>query len=65
MLATSCASNFVGKAVWEDFLPLALESGSFVPAPEPLVVGTGLETLQKAVDVQREGMSAQKVVVLL
>jgi NADPH:quinone reductase-like Zn-dependent oxidoreductase len=42
--------NHVGKAMWEDFLPKALEAGSFVPAPEPLVAGTGLESLQRAID---------------
>ena len=33
--------------------------------PEPLVVGTGLEAVQEALDVQRRGVSARKVVVSL
>ncbi|GIJ92604.1 hypothetical protein Asppvi_001882 [Aspergillus pseudoviridinutans] len=58
--------NFVGKAVYEDFLPRALQSGAFVPAPEPLVVGTGLEKVQEAVDLYgKGGISAKKLVVLL
>jgi NADPH:quinone reductase-like Zn-dependent oxidoreductase len=56
----------VGKAIFEDFLPKALEEGTFVPAPEPLVAGKGLEALQGAIDLKRDGVSAkEKVVVVL
>lgn len=55
----------VGKAIYEDFLPMALEASSYVPLPEPLVAGQGLENLQAAVDLQRGGISARKVVVRL
>ncbi|OIW31197.1 zinc-binding oxidoreductase CipB [Coniochaeta ligniaria NRRL 30616] len=56
----------VGKAIWEDFLPKALEEGAFVPAPEPLIAGKGLEALQVAIDLKRDGVSAkEKVVVVL
>ncbi|KAF4633836.1 hypothetical protein G7Y89_g4268 [Cudoniella acicularis] len=65
VFAPSCKDNFVGKAIWEDFLPKALIAGSFVPAPDPLIVGRGLESLQEAVQIQRKGVSARKVVVLL
>jgi len=65
VLATLIKDSHIGKALWEDFLPKALEVGSFVPAPEPLVVGTGLEKLQEAVDLVRQGVSAKKVVVVL
>jgi hypothetical protein len=54
-----------GKAIYEDFLPKALEAGSYKPAPEPLVVGQGLESIQAAVDLHRAGVSAQKIVVKL
>ena len=57
--------NQVGKAVYEDFLPGALKAGTFVPAPEPWVVGKGLESLQGAVDLVQKGVSAKKVVVSL
>lgn len=63
--APSIEGNHVGKAIFEDFLPKVLETGTFIPAPEPLVVGKGLESLQTAVDVQSKGTSAQKVVVVL
>ncbi|KUL92078.1 hypothetical protein ZTR_02614 [Talaromyces verruculosus] len=58
-------ANEVGKAVYEDFLPQALEKGSFVPAPEPQVVGRGLEHVQEAMDMVAKGVSAKKLVVLL
>ena len=54
-----------GKAIYKEFLPKALETGSFVPAPEPLVAGKELERVQEAVDLQQKGVSARKVVVSL
>lgn len=57
--------NEVGPMLWERFLPGALADGSFVPSPEPLVVGRGLASIQTGFDVLRRGVSAQKVVVLL
>lgn len=33
----------VGKAVWGEYVPKALESGQLKPLPEPLEVGQGLE----------------------
>lgn len=63
--ALSIMNNHVCKAIYEDFLPNALKQGAFVPAPEPLIAGEGLDSVQVAVDLQRKGISAQKVVVLL
>ncbi|KAL3431030.1 chaperonin 10-like protein [Aspergillus tetrazonus] len=37
----------------------------FVPAPEPEVVGRGLESIQRAMDIQARGVSARKIVVQL
>lgn len=53
------------RPIFQDFLPVALAGGEFVPAPEPLVVGTGLERVQEAFAVQRGGVSARKVVVVV
>lgn len=65
-LAPTVKNDHVGKAVFEDFLPRALEQGVFVAAPEPLVAGRGLEALQDAMDLKARGISAQqKVVVVL
>jgi formyltetrahydrofolate deformylase len=55
----------VGPAVWAGFVPAALADGRLRPFPEPLVVGHGLGALQGALDRQRQGVSAQKVVVTL
>jgi NADPH:quinone reductase-like Zn-dependent oxidoreductase len=53
----------VAEAVYGRFLPAALAQGSFVPAPEPLVVGHGLDKIQEAFEVGRKGVSAKKLVV--
>lgn len=53
----------VAEAVYGSFLPAALAKGSFVPAPEPLVVGHGLDKIQEAIEVGRKGVSAKKLVV--
>ncbi|RDW87088.1 zinc-binding alcohol dehydrogenase family protein [Aspergillus mulundensis] len=65
VFATTIKDNHVGKAIYEDFLPKALEAGTFIPAPVALVAGKGLESVQVAVDLQAKGTSAQKVVVSL
>jgi len=55
----------VGKAVWQDFVPQALKSGQLKPLPEPMVVGKGLENVQKGLDTNKKGVSAKKVVIEL
>lgn len=65
VFSSTIKDNQVGKAVYEDFLPEALKAGTFVPAPEPLVVGKGLQSVQEAVDLLQKGVSARKVVVSL
>lgn len=65
VFALTVEHNFVGRAIWRDFLPQALARGSFLAKPDPLVVGEGLESLQAACDRARAGVSAQKVVVVL
>jgi hypothetical protein len=55
----------VCKVIYEDFLPQALASGSYIAAPEPIVVGSGLDHIQAGLDAQRQGVSAKKVVVSL
>lgn len=66
LFAITIKDNRVGKAVYEEYLPAALKAGSFVPAPEPLVVGKGLESVQVAIDrYSQGGISARKIVVVL
>lgn len=61
----SVAHSPVGEAVYANFLPDALANGKFRAAPEPLVAGKGLEAIQGAIDLQKKGVSARKVVVSL
>lgn len=67
VFAITIAMQFkdVGEAVWQQFVPGALESGALKFLPEPLVVGKGLEHAQKALDTQKAGVSAKKVVLEL
>ena len=58
-------SNELMRLIYEDFLPTALEEGTFVPAPEPRVVGHGLESMQTGLEILQNGVSAQKIVVSL
>lgn len=57
--------NEVGPMIYREFLPSALESGQFRPAPEPEIVGHGLEVIPEALERQRKGVSARKLVVTL
>ena len=65
MFASTLKDNEVSKVVYEDFLPKALAEGKYIAAPDAEVVGKGLEIVQSAFEVQKKGMSAKKVVVLL
>ena len=65
VMGSSLKDDEVGEAVYVEFLPRALEEGKFVAAPEPQVVGEGLECVQEAYEVQKKGVSAKKVVVTL
>ena len=57
--------KYIGKAVYEDFLPGALASGQLLARPEATVVGQGLDKLQEGFDRLRGGVSATKLVVKL
>ncbi len=59
------AHNEVSKVIFEDYLPQALATGHYMAAPEPVIVGKGLDHIQPALDAQRQGVSAKKVVVTL
>ncbi|KAL0933795.1 zinc-binding dehydrogenase family superfamily [Colletotrichum truncatum] len=57
--------NNVGKAIYRDYLPVALEEGKYIAAPKPRVVGRGLECVQDGFDILMGGVSATKIVVSL
>ncbi|KAL4905454.1 hypothetical protein BDW74DRAFT_152652 [Aspergillus multicolor] len=61
----SVASGSVAAKVYTGYLGGALASGRFVPAPEAVVVGEGLESIQEAFGIHMQGVSAKKIVVSL
>ena len=62
---SSLLGNAVGPMIYETFLPAALAEGRFVAAPEAHVVGHGLKRIAEALERQRQGVSARKLVVTL
>jgi len=65
IFGSSLMFNEVGPMIYADFLPAALAEGRYIAAPEPKVIGEGLELIQAAFAAQRKGVSAAKVVVSL
>ncbi|MFG3289226.1 zinc-binding alcohol dehydrogenase family protein [Streptomyces sp. NPDC048179] len=61
----SLRDNEVGPGIYADFLPDALASGAYRPAPQALVVGNGLEAIPAAIEQVKKGVSARKLVVTL
>ena len=57
--------NKLTHPLWRDYFTKALESGQIRPLPEPLIVGKGLESVQKGLDENKKGVSAKKVVIEL
>ncbi|KAI9172092.1 Dehydrogenase azaJ [Paramyrothecium foliicola] len=47
------------------YLEEALAAGTFKPSPEPMVIGHGLEDIQKGLDEVLKGVAAKKLVVSL
>ncbi len=65
IFGSTLMDNEVSKVIYEDFLPQALADNHYVAAPEPAVVGKGLNYLQAGLDAQKQGVSAKKVVISL
>lgn len=65
IFGTSLKKNEVSAAIYRDFLPAALAEGRYAAVPKPSVVGHGLQDIQHAMDLQRKGVSATKIVVSL
>ncbi len=65
IFGSSLIGNEVSRVIYEDFLPQALADGRYVAAPEPAVVGTGIDRIQAGLDSQVKGVSAKKLVVAL
>ncbi|KAL8778887.1 MAG: hypothetical protein Q9213_007202 [Squamulea squamosa] len=56
--------NQISKLIYEDYLPKALAEGKYIIAPDPYVVGKGLQSVQAGIDMVKS-MSAKKLVVNL
>ncbi len=65
IFGSSLMANEVGPMIYADFLPKALADGRYVAAPDPLVIGRGLDQIQAGLMIQKKGVSAKKVVVSL
>ncbi len=65
IFGTTLFDNEVGPMIYADFLPSALSDGRYVAAPDPLVVGRGLDQIPAALEAQKKGVSAKKLVVAL
>jgi len=63
--SVALADKYVGDVVWAQWVPEALEKGTLKAVPEPLVVGKGLDAVQKGYDEQKKGVSFRKVVIEL
>lgn len=57
--------NDVGPMIYETFLPEVLAHGRYLAMPAPDVVGHGLAYVPEAMERQRRGVSARKLVVTL
>ncbi|KAI4243759.1 MAG: hypothetical protein LQ352_006973 [Teloschistes flavicans] len=64
-LSGSIKDNEICKATFGTFVPQALAEGKFVAAPDPYIVGKGLEHVQAGLDLVGKGMSASKAVITL
>lgn len=65
IFASDLKDNEVSQAIYVDFLPKALATGTYTCAPDPEVVGKGLENIQPALEILKKGVSAKKLVVSL
>ncbi|MDA8196238.1 MAG: zinc-binding alcohol dehydrogenase family protein [Actinomycetota bacterium] len=65
IFGTTLKNNGVGRYIYRQYLPRALEEKIHIPAPPPRVVGHGLEAIQEALDIAKAGVSAEKIVVRL
>ena len=65
IFGSTLMNNEVSRIIYTAYLPAALARGQFTAAPEPMVAGQGLEAVQTGLDLQRQGVSARKVVITL
>ena len=54
IFGSTLIDNGVGKAVYVDYLSEALATSTYIAAPEPVVVGKGLEHIQAGLGLQKK-----------
>ena len=65
IFGSTLVDNEVGPMIYSEFLPLALSEGRYIAAPDPCVAGHGLGAIPAAIALQKQGVSASKLVVTL
>jgi NADPH:quinone reductase-like Zn-dependent oxidoreductase len=65
IFSSSILGNDVSRAVYDRFLPSALAEGRYTAAPQAKVMGHGLAAIPAALEMQKKGVSARKLVVTL
>ncbi|KAJ6036893.1 alcohol dehydrogenase [Penicillium herquei] len=53
----------IGDHIWHKFIPEALSAGKYQAKPDPHLIRGGLEKVQEAIDLLRQGVSAKKIVI--
>jgi hypothetical protein len=61
--AWGTGAPLIGKTIWHDYMPTALESGKFQAKPDPFIIKGGLAKVQDGIDALRNGVSAKKIVI--
>ncbi|OTP74507.1 zinc-binding alcohol dehydrogenase family protein [Caballeronia sordidicola] len=65
IFGTSLKDDEVSSIIYRDFLPSALAAKTYHAAPPPRIAGHGLDAFQVAVEMQKGGVSGEKMVVTL
>lgn len=55
----------IADGIWAKFVPAGLKSGVLKPLPPASVIGKGLESIQKGMDMNKKGVSFAKIVIEL
>ena len=65
IFGSSLINNEVSRVIYADFLPQALAENRYAALPTPQVAGHGLDRIAAAMEMQKQGVSASKVIVTL
>ena len=65
LAAKICVDKEFGHWLFNEWLAKSLEDKTFVPSPAVEIIGSGLQSVQKALDIHARGLSGKKLVVTL